>query len=92
MPDRGPDIGSSGSKALRHLMRRDKNLCHICGLKVLLSEASRDHVQPRSKGGKTSANNLALAHKACNNARQVAPTDTRVTPRGWRKPRNAADS
>lgn len=72
--------------SIGRLMKRDKNRCHICGQKVLRSEASRDHVVPRSEGGSGAASNLALAHRKCNNERHTDPVDTRVTPRGWRKP------
>jgi 5-methylcytosine-specific restriction endonuclease McrA len=70
---------------LRHLMKRDKNRCHICHLKVEPGDASRDHLVPRSKGGSSAKANLALAHKWCNNARMADPTATRATPRGWRQ-------
>jgi 5-methylcytosine-specific restriction endonuclease McrA len=72
------------SGGLRHLMKRDKNRCHLCGLKVSREEASRDHVKPRSQGGQSCKSNLALAHKDCNLLRDTTPVDTRITQRGWR--------
>jgi len=53
-------------------------ICHICGEKVpnpvnewhLLNHSnypSRDHVIPKSKGGKNLNNNIKLAHAKCNN-------------------------
>jgi hypothetical protein len=55
---------------LSHTMK-----CHICGYEMLppgphsLCE-SRDHIVPRSKGGKgKGAENIALAHRLCNSER-----------------------
>lgn len=52
---------------------RDQAWCHICGATVDLSDASRDHLQPRSYGGPTTFENVALAHKRCNSRRGNRP-------------------
>lgn len=75
-------MGGGGIR-LKNLMERDRNRCHLCGRGVRPEDASRDHIRP---GGSSAASNLALAHRACNNARGNAPSDTRVIKRGWRKP------
>jgi len=49
----------------------DRGICHLCGEFVHPTEASRDHVRPRSKGGKTTWDNLKLAHKSCNSQRRT---------------------
>jgi len=45
---------------------RDNWKCHICGRKVKRKNASADHIIPVSRGGRTSMENLALAHLSCN--------------------------
>lgn len=55
--------------SIRAIWIRDAKRCHICGYGVLLAEASRDHVEPKSAGGYDKATNYALAHKRCNSAR-----------------------
>lgn len=54
------------SMTLAQLMERDDYKCHICGNKVELEHASRDHLIPRSRGGTNHHANIALAHKKCN--------------------------
>ncbi len=48
---------------------QDEAICWLCGDYVPLSEASRDHVVPRSLGGRTKVVNIRLAHKSCNSRR-----------------------
>jgi 5-methylcytosine-specific restriction endonuclease McrA len=56
------------------IVQRDGNKCHICGLpcdfrtvdKKLAITATRDHITPKSKGGKAHLSNLKLAHSYCN--------------------------
>ena len=47
-------LGGGGIK-LKNLMKRDRSLCHICGLGVARADASRDHVVPLSAGGSGAA-------------------------------------
>ena len=51
----------------RLLARRDRHICMYCGHKFSLSELTRDHVMPKSRGGKDAYENLVIACKACNN-------------------------
>lgn len=58
------------------LAERDGCRCNICGRKVDLKLSGRakygptiDHLIPISQGGTNAADNLALAHRACNVAR-----------------------
>lgn len=52
---------------LAQLAKRDKWICHICGLRVdRLSDADREHLIPKAHGGSNRPENLALAHKWCN--------------------------
>lgn len=62
------------------LIIRDKNICHICNKECDPNDyeikngvfyvgnfyPSRDHVIPRSKGGKNDLSNVKLAHFICN--------------------------
>lgn len=51
----------------RNLFARDKNLCQYCGVNKPLSQLSFDHVMPRSRGGKTSWENVVCCCLPCNN-------------------------
>lgn len=50
----------------RIIYRRDRNICQYCGCKPGTKELSLDHVIPRSKGGKTTWENIVLACTPCN--------------------------
>jgi 5-methylcytosine-specific restriction endonuclease McrA len=50
----------------RTIYRRDNNQCKYCNSRPGTSELSIDHIQPRSKGGKTTWENCVLACTACN--------------------------
>ena len=45
---------------------RDKGRCQYCSIDLRLSEATFDHVLPRSRGGKTSWENVVIACRKCN--------------------------
>lgn len=66
---------------LKKLIKRDKNICHICGGECDIKDyklneqgsfvvggmyPSIDHVQPVSKGGTHTWDNVKLAHHHCN--------------------------
>ena len=50
----------------RMLFRRDNYLCMYCGNKFSHYELTRDHVHPRSRGGKDIWENVVAACKRCN--------------------------
>lgn len=50
----------------RTIYRRDNNTCQYCGCRPGTKELSIDHVVPRSKGGKTTWENVVVACTACN--------------------------
>ena len=68
---------SKGRNAIRKiLLKRDGDLCCWCNEPVLFDvpdvhpkACSIEHVKRKSKGGSNSLDNLALAHKVCNNER-----------------------
>lgn len=47
----------------RNIMKRDRHTCQYCGTK---SDLTLDHVQPRSRGGEDSWENLVTACNQCN--------------------------
>ena len=51
----------------RELFRRDRHVCLYCGDHFLDRELTRDHVVPRSRGGKDTWANVVTACKRCNN-------------------------
>lgn len=75
-----PDL----SITLTKLIKRDKNICHICGEKCndedfyykdtffIAGEdyPSIDHIVPIAKGGEHKWENIKLAHRRCNNKKR----------------------
>jgi len=51
----------------RNILTRDKMKCQYCGSKCTTKTATMDHVVPRSRGGKTSWENVVTACHDCNN-------------------------
>lgn len=51
----------------KFLFRRDKNLCLYCGGQFAVSDLSRDHVHPLSKGGRDIWTNVVTSCRRCNN-------------------------
>jgi 5-methylcytosine-specific restriction endonuclease McrA len=43
--------------------------CWMCGNVLSFNDATVDHIRPKSKGGRNSAENYKLACRACNEAR-----------------------
>lgn len=54
------------SVSLRTLYSISKGTCEYCGDKIPFSEATKDHVYPRSLGGSNDDFNLVLACRSCN--------------------------
>lgn len=50
----------------RALFRRDHNICAYCATEFSHSDLTRDHVQPRSKGGPDKWTNVVSACGGCN--------------------------
>lgn len=49
-----------------NVLARDEFECQYCGVELTSKEATLDHVVPRSKGGKTTWQNLVVACGVCN--------------------------
>ena len=58
--DRSPKITK------RNVWSRDRGACQYCATNLSLSEATIDHVVPKSKGGSHAWTNVALACSKCN--------------------------
>lgn len=50
----------------RNILARDENHCQYCGKRFPASQLSIDHVIPKSRGGKSSWNNVVAACSPCN--------------------------
>ena len=50
----------------RNIILRDENRCQYCGKRLPSSQLSLDHVQPRSRGGKSTWTNVVAACTPCN--------------------------
>lgn len=60
---------------------RDRFSCQYCGSSFPVHELTFDHVQPRSKGGRTDWNNIVTACGACNLAKgDKTPNECRMHP------------
>jgi 5-methylcytosine-specific restriction endonuclease McrA len=46
--------------------------CWVCGEHVLPQAATLEHIKPKSEGGNSHAENLAISHELCNNQRHAA--------------------
>ena len=57
------------SRALsrNNILLRDRNTCQFCGFAFATSELTLDHVLPRSRGGRSSWENLVASCYQCNN-------------------------
>lgn len=50
-----------------NIFRRDSYKCQYCGMDCFTSKATLDHVQPQSRGGLSSWENLVTCCSKCNN-------------------------
>ena len=50
----------------RNLFERDKNTCQYCGKRLKRKNLTIDHVLPKSRGGKSTWDNVILACISCN--------------------------
>ena len=50
----------------KNILLRDRNTCQYCGISLHSSELTLDHVQPRSRGGLSTWENLVACCHGCN--------------------------
>ena len=55
------------SLSRKNILLRDRYTCQYCGHVFSASELTLDHVTPRSRGGKSSWENLVTSCRRCNN-------------------------
>ena len=57
-------------KSMRRKLYKQDKTCHICHQEITgFDDATVDHVQPYSKGGRTTPDNARLAHRFCNSSK-----------------------
>jgi 5-methylcytosine-specific restriction endonuclease McrA len=70
----------------KNILLRDRYTCQFCGHKFAAAELTLDHVQPRSRGGRSTWENLVASCYGCNN-RKGDRTPEEAGLRLVRKPR-----
>ena len=64
----------------RALLVRDRYTCQYCGAQPGRQELTMDHILPRSRGGKTTWENVVAACKACNGKKgNKTPAEANMT-------------
>jgi 5-methylcytosine-specific restriction endonuclease McrA len=53
----------------KNILLRDRNTCQFCSRMLPASELTLDHVMPRSRGGRSSWENLVACCYKCNNSK-----------------------
>lgn len=72
------------------ILARDGNLCFYCGVEMPNDDITLEHLIPRSMGGKTTPENIVLAHAYCNNRAGILCYDEKLALRGKiKRPRDA---
>jgi 5-methylcytosine-specific restriction endonuclease McrA len=62
-----PPVRRSTSKiSIEQVFRKDKGICYSCGKPVSRMSATKDHVNPKSSGGRNLPSNVRLMHDVCN--------------------------
>lgn len=56
-------------KRIDILREREKEKCFYCLKKVKKGQETRDHLTPRSKGGKSTLENLVYCCRSCNSSK-----------------------
>jgi 5-methylcytosine-specific restriction endonuclease McrA len=70
----------------KNILLRDRYTCQFCGHRFTAAELTLDHVQPRSRGGRSTWENLVASCYGCNN-RKGDRTPEEAGLRLIRKPR-----
>jgi len=84
--NKSPDFRHIDNVSRYMLYRRDNGRCGYCGKRLSQKEATVDHIIPKSKGGKTTWNNVVLSCRPCNSYKdnrtpREAEMRLKVTPR-----------
>jgi 5-methylcytosine-specific restriction endonuclease McrA len=63
----------------RGVLNRDHHTCQYCGRRLPPAELTLDHILPRSRGGKTTWENIVAACKLCNHRKgNQTPSEARM--------------
>lgn len=62
----GKHLSRAPTLTNRALFRRDQNMCAYCGQEFTHEHLTRDHIIPRSKGGKDTWKNVVTSCGGCN--------------------------
>ena len=63
---------------LQSLIERDGAACVWCGREPWRTDLTAEHLMPRTRGGRTSPENLTVACRACNRRRGTRPVVAHV--------------
>ena len=74
----------------KNILIRENFTCAYCGCKITLRSITKDHVIPRSKGGKDDLLNVVAACKACN-GKKSDKTPSEAGMRLLKHPRHLTD-
>lgn len=69
--------GAYSQERTRLTLQTYGDRCHLCGL---IGATTADHLQPRSKGGPDTLENLRPAHSSCNSSRGARDLSELVAP------------
>jgi len=58
------------------IYERDGGVCYLCREPVVEAEREFDHIQPLSRGGSHTEDNIALAHAMCNRRKGVSSAES----------------
>lgn len=71
----------------RNIWLRDAGSCQYCGVSLPMAHMTLDHVLPRSKGGRSSWQNLVTSCQRCNYSKgaktNIKPRRSPVEPSRW---------
>ena len=64
--NKAPALKNQNAVSRYMVYKRDKGRCAYCGKELSRTEATIDHILPKSRGGKTTWENVVLSCKKCN--------------------------
>jgi hypothetical protein len=65
-------------RLLEQVIDRDGPACVWCGRELWREDLTLEHLLPRSRGGRTIAENLVVACRACNRRRRTRPVSAYI--------------
>lgn len=69
----------SGANIRTRILMRDRYRCQYCGVHGTATDLTLDHILPRSRGGRSTPDNLAASCQRCNNRKgDRTPVEARM--------------